>query len=114
VSLLELALGISSYCSQSDSGAPDPAAPRTIDAEMDGHDRVLGPGKAFAVGAFLGALNPKNIPLTIAAAASIAATGIANGDQAIALVVFAVVGTLGVAAPLAIYSQWQPCRTDLD
>jgi threonine/homoserine/homoserine lactone efflux protein len=59
--------------------------------------------KAFAVGLFLGALNPKNIPLAIAAAASIAATGISNGDQAIALLVFAVVGTIGVAAPLAIY-----------
>jgi hypothetical protein len=38
-----------------------------------------------------------------AAAASIAVTGISNGEQAIALVVFAIVGTLGVAAPLGIY-----------
>ena len=60
-------------------------------------------GKAFAVGLFLGALNPKNIPLTIAAAASIAATGISNGSQAAVLIVFALVGTIGVAAPLAIY-----------
>jgi threonine/homoserine/homoserine lactone efflux protein len=60
-------------------------------------------GKAFAVGVFLGSFNPKNIPLTIAAAASIAATGISNASQAVVLLVFAVVGTIGVAAPLAIY-----------
>jgi hypothetical protein len=59
--------------------------------------------EAFAVGLFLGAFDPKNIPLTIAAAAAIAGTGISNGSQAVVLLVFAAVGTIGVAAPLAIY-----------
>jgi len=39
----------------------------------------------------------------MAAAAAIAATGISNGSQAVVLIVFAVLGTIGVAAPLVIY-----------
>jgi threonine/homoserine/homoserine lactone efflux protein len=79
-------------------GTGDPPIPRWM-----GTIESFNVGKAFAVGLFLGALNPKNIPLTIAAAAAIAGTGISNGSQAVALLVFAAVGTIGVAAPLAIY-----------
>jgi hypothetical protein len=104
VSLLELALGILvllvalrqwRFRPQGDAEPPTPKWMGTIES--------FSVGKAFAVGLFLGALNPKNIPLTVAAAASIAATGISNGRQAVVLIVFAVVGTIGVAAPLAIY-----------
>jgi hypothetical protein len=41
----------------------------------------FGVGKPFGVGVFLGALDPKNIPLTIAAAASIAASGISGASR---------------------------------
>jgi hypothetical protein len=103
VSLLELALGILVLLvglRQWRSRPHDDAEPPT--PKWMGAIESFSVGKAFAVGLFLGALNPKNIPLTIAAAASIAATGISNGSQAVVLVVFAVVGTIGVA-PLGIY-----------
>jgi hypothetical protein len=104
VSLLELALGIIVMLAalgqwrsrpRGDAEPPTPKWMGTIES--------FNVGKAFAVGLFLGALNPKNIPLTIAAAAAIAGTGVSNGSQAIVLLVFAVVGTIGVAAPLGIY-----------
>src|SRR5690242_884766 len=104
VSLLELALGIVVLLvalrqwrsrPRGDAEPPTPKWMGTIES--------FSIGKAFAAGLVLGALNPKNLPLTIAAAASIAATGISNGSQAVVLVVFAAVATIGVAAPLAIY-----------
>jgi hypothetical protein len=51
----------------------------------------------------LAGLNPKNLLLVAAAAAAIAQTGISGGEQAIAYLVFALVGTLGVGAPVGIY-----------
>jgi threonine/homoserine/homoserine lactone efflux protein len=61
------------------------------------------PGQAVGAGAVLSGLNPKNILLAVGAAAGIAQTGIGGADQAIAYVVFAVVATLGVAAPVVMY-----------
>ena len=48
-------------------------------------------------------MNPKNLLLAVAAATSIAATGISGGEQAVAYLVFALIATLGVAAPVGIY-----------
>jgi threonine/homoserine/homoserine lactone efflux protein len=61
------------------------------------------PGKAFGMAALLSGINPKNLLLTVGAASAIAQTGISGGEQAIALAVFVVVGTLGPGAPVAIY-----------
>jgi hypothetical protein len=61
------------------------------------------PGKAVGAGAVLSGLNPKNTLLAIGAAAGIAQTGISGADQAIAYIVFAIVATLGVAAPVVMY-----------
>ena len=47
------------------------------------------PGAALGAGALLTALNPKNLLLTVAGAATIAQTGIPGGEQAIAYAVFA-------------------------
>jgi threonine/homoserine/homoserine lactone efflux protein len=60
-------------------------------------------GKAFAMGALLSGINPKNLLLTLAAASAIAQTGIDTGQQAVALAVFVVIGTLGPGLPVAIY-----------
>lgn len=60
------------------------------------------PGKALGMAVLLSAVNPNNLLLTVGAAAAIAQTGIATGEQAVALAVFVVVGSLGVGAPLAI------------
>jgi hypothetical protein len=63
----------------------------------------FGPGQALGGGAALAGANPKNLLLAVAAAAAIAQTGIAGGQQAVAYAVFAVVGTVGVGAPVVIY-----------
>src|SRR4029450_11857656 len=61
------------------------------------------PTRAFAIAIALSAINPKNLLLTVGAAAAIAQTGASTGDQAVALAVFVAVGTLGPGAPVAIY-----------
>jgi Sap, sulfolipid-1-addressing protein len=63
----------------------------------------LRPGGALGLGALLSAVNPKNAALTIAAAATIAATGLPGGDQAVVLAVFVLIGSVGVLAPLVVY-----------
>jgi threonine/homoserine/homoserine lactone efflux protein len=64
---------------------------------------TFGAPKSAGFGALLSAVNPKNLLLTVGAAAAIAQTGIPAGEQAVALVVFIVVGTLGPGVPVAIY-----------
>jgi threonine/homoserine/homoserine lactone efflux protein len=78
-------------------GSDEPSTPKWM-ASID----TLGTGKAFGLGALLAAANPKNAPLTVAAAASIAGTGVSGVDQWVALAVFVVVASLGVLAPLAV------------
>jgi threonine/homoserine/homoserine lactone efflux protein len=75
--------------------APVPAWMGAIDA--------FTPPKALGAGAVLAGANPKNLLLAVAAAAAIAQTGIPGGEQAVAYAVFAVVGTVGVGVPVAIY-----------
>jgi threonine/homoserine/homoserine lactone efflux protein len=60
------------------------------------------PGRAVAMGVALSAINPKNLLLTVGAAAAIAQAGVSTGDAAVALAVFVVIGTLGPAAPVLI------------
>jgi hypothetical protein len=78
----------------------DEAAP--LPKWMGAIDRFT-PVQALGGGAALAGANPKNLLLAVAAAAAIAQTGIAGGQQAVAYAVFAVVGTLGVGAPVVIY-----------
>jgi len=61
------------------------------------------PPKAAGAGIVLSALNPKNLVLIAAGMSAIAGTGIPGGDQAVALIVFTVVATIGVAVPVVIY-----------
>jgi hypothetical protein len=60
------------------------------------------PPNACGLGVLLAGANPKNLLLGVGACAAIAETGISGGQQAGAYAVFAVVGTLGVGAPVAI------------
>jgi threonine/homoserine/homoserine lactone efflux protein len=60
------------------------------------------PGKSFAVGAIIGAANPKNLIVGLAAAATIASASLSAGQQIVAVVVYVVIAVLGVAAPLAV------------
>jgi threonine/homoserine/homoserine lactone efflux protein len=59
--------------------------------------------KALGAGAVLSGANPKNLLLTLGAAAAIVQTGISGGEQAAAYAVFAVLATIGVAVPVVIY-----------
>jgi threonine/homoserine/homoserine lactone efflux protein len=61
------------------------------------------PAKAAGFGILLSAVNPKNLLLVVGAAAAIAQTGASAGKQAVALVVFVVIGTLGTGTPVVLY-----------
>jgi threonine/homoserine/homoserine lactone efflux protein len=61
------------------------------------------PPKALGAGALLAGANPKNLLLAVGAAATIAQTGIPGGEQAVAYAIFALIGTVGVGLPVAIY-----------
>lgn len=60
-------------------------------------------GKSLGFGVLLSAVNPKNLALTIGAATAIAQTEIAGGEQALALAIFVILGSLTILAPVAIY-----------
>jgi Kef-type K+ transport system membrane component KefB len=61
------------------------------------------PLAALGLAALLSGANPKNLLLAISGGAAIAQTGIPGGQQAIAYLVFALIGTLGVGIPVGIY-----------
>jgi threonine/homoserine/homoserine lactone efflux protein len=61
------------------------------------------PPKSAGAAIVLSALNPKNLLLIVAGMAAIAQTGIPAGQQIVALVVFTLIASVGVAAPVAIY-----------
>ena len=69
---------------------------------MDAVDHFT-PVKSAGMGVALSAVNPKNLLLALGAAATIASTDLSGADQAIAYVVFAVIASLGVVAPVAIF-----------
>jgi threonine/homoserine/homoserine lactone efflux protein len=60
-------------------------------------------GKALLLGAALSGANPKNLALTLAAAASIAQAGLDGGGTAVAIAVFVVIGSLTVAGPVLFF-----------
>ncbi|HTZ22943.1 MAG TPA: GAP family protein [Streptosporangiaceae bacterium] len=61
------------------------------------------PVAALGLAAVLSGANPKNLLLAVGGGAAIAQTGIPGGQQAIAYLVFALIGTLGVGVPVVIY-----------
>lgn len=81
---------------------PAPGAAPEMPKWMAGLDK-LKPGGALGLGALLSGVNPKNAALTIAAAATIAGSGLPGGEQAVTLAVFVVIGSIGVLAPLIVY-----------
>jgi hypothetical protein len=60
-------------------------------------------GKSLGLGVLLSGINPKNLALTIAAATTIAQTGISGGEAAGTLGIYIVVGSLSILAPVFIY-----------
>ena len=61
------------------------------------------PGKAFGFAALLAGVNPKNLLLTLSAAATLGTTGLSVTDEAIGLLFFVIVGSLSVAVPVIYF-----------
>jgi threonine/homoserine/homoserine lactone efflux protein len=59
--------------------------------------------KALGVGLLLSAANPKNLGLTIAAAATIGASGLDASEEFIVLVVFVLLASMTILVPVGIY-----------
>jgi threonine/homoserine/homoserine lactone efflux protein len=68
-------------------------------ASIDG----FGSGKSGGLGVLLSGVNPKNLALTLAAAAGIAEAGLSGGQNAVAVAVFVVIGSLSVAGPVLFF-----------
>jgi threonine/homoserine/homoserine lactone efflux protein len=64
---------------------------------------TIKPPAAFGLAAVLAGVNPKNLLMAVGGAAAIAQTGISGAQQAVAYAIFALIGTLGVGIPVAIY-----------
>jgi len=79
-------------------GEDEPPTPKWMGA-LDGFTPV----KAGGAGVVLSALNPKNLLLAVAGAAAIAQTGISTGEQVVSYVIFVLIASIGVAAPVVVY-----------
>ena len=69
------------------------------------------PSKAAVLGAALSGANPKNLALTLAAAASIAEAGLDRADEAIAVAVFVALGSVTVAGAVLVYLRRRQARS---
>ena len=64
---------------------------------------TLSPGRSFGHGALLVSLSPKNLILTVAVAAALAELGLSRSKAAVSLIVFVIVGSFTIAAPVVYY-----------
>lgn len=94
---LSILLGIRQFMGRP-RGAEEPPMPKWMEA-MDNFKA----GQSFGMGFVLAAINPKNLTLTLAAAATIAGAGLTGADPYIVLAVFVIIGTVGLAIPIGIY-----------
>lgn len=76
----------------------EPAQPKLF-ATVDG----MGAAKAFALAFVACVANPKNLPLAATAGAGIAQTGATGGAAVGALVLFVLVASVSVVAPVVVY-----------
>lgn len=104
VSILKIVLGVLLLLLAAEQwrgrphGDAEPELPgwmKTVDA--------LTPVRSAGIAVVLAAINPKNLLLVVGGAAAISQTGASASSQAIALIVFIVIATLGVGTPVAIY-----------
>ncbi len=95
--LLFLLLAVRSWRSRPKAGE-DPEMPGWM-AAIDG----FGAGKSAGIAALLSGLNPKNLALTAAGAATIAAAGLTTGEEIGAFAIFVTIASITVAAPVLVY-----------
>lgn len=62
----------------------------------------MAPGKALTTGFLIGAGNPKNVAMAIAASVAIGAASLPTGEIAGVVIAYVVLASLGVAAPLVV------------
>jgi hypothetical protein len=95
--LLLLVLALKQWRSRphGDEPASEPKWMRSVDH--------FTPAKSAGAALVLSAANPKNLVLAAAAAAEIAQLGLSGGQETVAYAVFALIGTIGVAAPVVVY-----------
>jgi threonine/homoserine/homoserine lactone efflux protein len=79
-------------------GDTQPAMPKWMEA-IDSMTAVRG----MLLGAALAALNPKNLLLTVAAGTSIGAAKLGTGEATVAVIIFTVVASSTVAAPVVAF-----------
>jgi threonine/homoserine/homoserine lactone efflux protein len=83
-------------------GRPGPGEEPDLPAWMATIDAFT-TGRSFIMGALLAGLNPKNIALSVVAAASIAGGALSGTQQVVAIAVFVVLASITVAGPVAYY-----------
>lgn len=64
---------------------------------------ALSPGKALGLGLLLAGVNPKNLILTLGAAAGLAQLGLATSDAVVSLIAFVIVASITIAGPVVYY-----------
>lgn len=60
-------------------------------------------GRVLGLAFLLSGINPKNLALNLAAANTIAGSGLATGEQAILFVIFVIIASVSIAAPVLYY-----------
>jgi threonine/homoserine/homoserine lactone efflux protein len=104
VNVLKLVLGVAflMMAMRQWRARPKKGEEPTMPKWMDAIDKFT-PVRSFLFGALLSGVNPKNLALTLASAATIAQAGLSTGDSAIAVAVFVVIGSLTVAGPVVFF-----------
>jgi threonine/homoserine/homoserine lactone efflux protein len=104
VSWIKLALGVLLLVAAVRQWRSRPAADQQPEMAkwMAGID-AMHTGKAFALGAALGAVNPKNLALGLAAGASIAQTGISTAQEWATALIFVALSSVTVALPVIYF-----------
>ncbi|KAA0918397.1 GAP family protein [Dietzia sp. ANT_WB102] len=97
IGLLFLALAVKQWRSRPAAGK-DAAMPGWM-ASIDS----VGAAKAVGMGLVFSAVNPKNLGLTVAAAATINGTGLSTGKTVGAAAVFVVISSLAIIGPVVGY-----------
>jgi threonine/homoserine/homoserine lactone efflux protein len=80
-------------------GRPRPGQEPVMPKWMSSVDSIA-PGRALVLGAVLSGVNPKNLALTLAAAASIAQAGLDGVESAEVVAIFVILGSLTVVGPV--------------
>jgi hypothetical protein len=96
IGALFLVLGVKQW-----KGRPKQGETASVPGWMSSIDEFTA-AKAFGVGVLLSGVNPKNLGLTIAAAATIGGGSLSSVDEIIVMVVFVLIASLTVAAPVIL------------